>query len=105
MMLRLAKVWMVSNGLLRIVPGWNEGYGTFIGNFLPDLGAAVSLDNRTVDEDRAVFSFFGERIKDPLPDAALIPYVVTILHRCSRTISLRQVTPWYLRSKNIKNAI
>jgi hypothetical protein len=32
---------------------------------------AVSLDDGTVDEDQTIFSFFGERIKDALPNATL----------------------------------
>ena len=46
-----------------------------------------------VDEDQRVIALLRQGIKYPLPNPALRPAIVTIIHRRSRTIALRQVPP------------
>jgi hypothetical protein len=65
----------------------------------------VSIDDGTVDQDQTIFSFFGERIKDALPNATLTPPIVTIIDCCAWPITLGQITPRRARSQNIEDAV
>ena len=38
----------MGDGMARIALGWNHAYGSFIGDLLPDFGAAVSFVGNAV---------------------------------------------------------
>ena len=64
----------------------------------------MSLDDRTVDENQAVFALMGQRIEDSFPDTALSPSHIAIINRRVRTVTVRQVSPRCACSQNVEDA-
>src|ERR1700722_13880977 len=65
----------------------------------------MSLHDRAVDQIQTVAGFQGQRVENPLPDAASRPAVEAIIGRRVRPVAFRQIAPRHPGAQHIKYRI